>query len=83
MALGMAVDAFGRILGFAMRGAGATRFVTAVAFALQWGVQLPLAWLVGVYLDFGLIGIAWVRLLLFVTETSIVTVGWRSSFWTR
>jgi MATE family multidrug resistance protein len=83
MALGMSVDAFGRILGFALRGAGATRLVTTVAFVLQWGVQLPLTWLVGVHLGFGLPGIAISRLLLFVTEAVIVTMIWRHGFWAR
>ncbi|MGH8432182.1 MAG: MATE family efflux transporter, partial [Solimonas sp.] len=83
MALGMSIDAFGRILGFALRGAGATRLVTAVAFMLQWAVQLPLAWLVGVQLGFGLIGMAASQLLIFAVETAIVTSLWRSGFWTR
>src|SRR5713101_6364829 len=78
LALGMSVDAFGRILGFALRGAGATRLVTAVAFVLQWGVQLPLAWLVGVHLGFGLTGIATSRLVLFATEAAAVTIMWRN-----
>jgi putative MATE family efflux protein len=81
MALGMSVDAFGRILGFALRGAGATRLVTAVAFSLQWGVQLPLAWLIGVRLGCGLMGIAIIRLLLFAVEAAVVTLMWRDGFW--
>jgi multidrug resistance protein, MATE family len=83
LALGMSIDAFGRILGFALRGAGATRLVTAVAFALQWGVQLPLSWLIGVHLGFGLFGMAISRLLLFAAETTIVTLLWRNGFWGR
>jgi multidrug resistance protein, MATE family len=83
LALGMSVDAFGRILGFAMRGAGATRLVTAVAFALQWGVQLPLAWFVGVHLDFGLPGMAISRLALFVVEAACLTAMWANGFWHR
>lgn len=83
MALGMSVDAFGRILGFALRGAGATLLVTTVAFVLQWGVQLPLSWLVGVHLGFGLPGIATSRLLLFAAEAVIVTMIWRHGFWAR
>lgn len=74
------VDAFGRILGFALRGAGATRLVTTVAFALQWGVQLPLIWFVGVHLGSGLLGIAIIRLLLFAIESIIVTMMWRNGF---
>jgi putative MATE family efflux protein len=81
LALGMSIDSFGRILGFALRGAGATRMVTAVAFALQWGAQLPLSWLVGIELGYGLLGIAISRLLLFAAETAIVAIMWRNGFW--
>lgn len=77
MALGMSIDAFGRILGFALRGASATRLVTAVGFTLQWAMQLPLAWLVGVQFGLGLIGIAVSQLLIFATETTIVAMLWR------
>ena len=83
LALGMSIDAFGRILGFALRGAGATRLVTATAFTLQWGVQLPLAWLIGVHLGFGLLGMAISRLCLFAAEAVIVTLLWRNGFWSR
>ena len=83
MALGMGIDAFGRILGFALRGAGATRLVTLVAFGLQWGVQLPLTWVMGVHFGFGLVGMAVCRLLLFAAEALIVTMIWRHGFWAR
>jgi putative MATE family efflux protein len=81
LAVGTSVDAFGRILGFAMRGAGATRLVTAVGFALQWGVQLPLSWLVGVHLGLGLTGMAISRLALFAVEATCLTMMWRNGFW--
>jgi putative MATE family efflux protein len=83
LAAGMSIDAFGRILGFALRGAGATRTITAVAFALQWSAQLPLSWLVGIELGYGLLGIAVSRLLLFAVEAAIVALMWRSGFWSR
>jgi MATE family multidrug resistance protein len=81
MALGMSIDAFGRILGFALRGAGATRLVTLVAFGLQWGVQLPLIWLMGVHFGFGLFGMSVCRLLLFAVEAAIVATLWRNGLW--
>ena len=81
VALGMSVDAFGRILGFALRGAGATRAVTAIAFLLQWGVQLPLGWFVGVYLGFGLPGLAVNRLIWFAVEAGLCVALWRNGFW--
>ncbi|HSH99264.1 MAG TPA: MATE family efflux transporter [Reyranella sp.] len=81
MAMGMGVDAFGRILGFALRGAGATRLVATVSFALQWGVQLPLSWLIGVHFGLGLLGIAINRLVLIAAESLILTLMWRNGFW--
>ncbi len=83
LALGMGIDAFGRILGFALRGAGATRAITLAAFALQWGGQLPTSWLVGVHLGFGLVGIAINRLAWFAVEAAIATGLWHSGFWKR
>lgn len=83
LAIGMSIDAFGRVLGFALRGAGATRLAAAVAFLLQWAVQLPLVWWAGVHLGLGLTGIAAVRLALFVVETAIFALLWRSDFWER
>lgn len=83
LAIGMSIDAFGRILGFALRGAGATKLVTLVAFILQWAVQLPLTWFVGVYLGFSLLGIAIVRLVLFAVEAAIVALLWQNDFWAR
>ena len=83
LALGMGIDAFGRILGFALRGAGATRAITLVAFALQWGGQLPTSWLVGVHLGFGLVGIAVNRLAWFAIEAAIAIGLWHSGFWRR
>lgn len=83
MALGMGMDAYGRILGFALRGAGTTTLVTMVAFALQWGAQLPIAWLVGIHLGFGLLGMTISRVLLAAAETAIVMMMWRDGFWSR
>jgi Na+-driven multidrug efflux pump len=83
LALGTSVDAFGRILGFALRGAGATKLVTAVAFALQWGLQLPLVWYFAVSLGYGLIGLAACRFVLFTLESAIVAFIWRSGFWSQ
>lgn len=83
LAIGMGIDAFGRILGFALRGAGATRLVASLAFLLQWAVHLPLVWWAGVHLELGLTGIAAVRLALFAVETAVLALLWRSDFWSR
>ncbi len=56
---GIALDAVGMVLLNGMIGAGYTRTVMVVSVALQWLVFLPIAYLVGPYLGFGLTGI-WV-----------------------
>lgn len=55
--------------------------VTLVAFVLQWGLQLPLMWFVGLQLGYGLLGIAAVRLVPFIVEAGITTLLWRHGYW--
>ncbi len=55
----MVVEALGLVLMHALMGAGDVRRVMVVAIAAQWAVFLPLAYLAGPVLGFGLIGI-WV-----------------------
>ncbi len=83
LALSMCIDTFGRVLAFALRGAGATQVQAMVAFGLQWCVQLPLCWYVGVSLGHGLEGIALVRLLLYAVEAAILGFIWHRGRWSR
>jgi len=76
LALSMAIDTAGRVLVFALRGAGAAHVPALVTFGLQWGAQLPLCWTVGVALNGGLVGIAFVRLALCVVESIVMAVAW-------
>ena len=55
----MVIEAFGLVLMNALLGAGAARQVMIVSVALQWLVGLPLSWLAGPYLGYGLFGV-WV-----------------------
>lgn len=77
LALSMCIDTAGRVLVFALRGAGAAHVPALVSFALQWGAQLPLCWTVGVALDGGLVGIASVRLMLCIVESAVMAAVWR------
>jgi putative MATE family efflux protein len=83
LALSMCIDTVGRVLAFALRGAGATRLQTMVAFGLQWCIQLPLCWYVGVSLGHGLVGIALVRLFLYALEAVILGFIWHRGHWSR
>jgi MATE family multidrug resistance protein len=74
----MTVEALSMVLMHALLGAGDTRRVMAVAVIMQWGVFLPVAWLVGPVLGGGL------------TAVWIAQIGYRAlqagvflRFWTR
>ncbi len=82
LGLGVAFDALGRILGYALRGAGATKFATVVPFASQWLVELPLMWWVGLRLRYGVLGITIVRTALMAAEAAALAWIWRSDSWT-
>ena len=71
----------GLILMQALLGAGASGVVMKVAVSLQWLIFLPLAYLVGPVLGFGLLGV-WIlqgghRALLSILYTSL----WRGRKW--
>ena len=59
LALMMPLDTAGLVLLHALQGAGDTRRVMTVAVIMQWGVGLPLVWLLGPTLGLGLLAV-WV-----------------------
>ncbi len=77
-----AIDVFVRVLGFALRGAGATRSATGIAFVAQWLLQLPLIWWVGVHLQFGLTGIVVTQVGLTCLEAAAYALVWQRERWT-
>jgi multidrug resistance protein, MATE family len=81
LALSMYVDTFGRVLAFALRGAGATKAASSISFGVQWGLSLPLAWYIGVHLGYGLVGIFVSRLALYGVETAAMSCLWHSRIW--
>lgn len=83
LGLGVAIDAVGRILGFALRGAGATKSATIIPFVVQWLAQLPLMWWVGVKLGYGLNGVVAVQFSLALVEAVALALIWRGGGWTR
>jgi adenylate kinase family enzyme len=75
------VDAFVRVLNFALRGTGATKPATAIPFAVQWLVQLPLMWLVGLRLHMGMTGIVTLQVALSVVEALVFAFVWQRGSW--
>jgi MATE family multidrug resistance protein len=81
LALSMSFDTFGRILTYGLRGAGSTAAPSAVSFAFQWLVMLPLSWWVAVKLGFGLNGAMLVLLGRSVAEAAVMAWLWRGRSW--
>jgi MATE family multidrug resistance protein len=77
------VDAFGIVASGSLRGAGDTRWPFLAQSALAWGLFIPLAYLLGVTLEGGLVS-AWVGGTLYVSVLS-ATLVWRfrSGAWQR
>jgi putative MATE family efflux protein len=77
----MAIEAVGIILLNAITGAGATKLSMAVSIGLQWVVFLPVAYLVGPVLGFGLLGV-WLANVGFRTLLAAVSAFcWRRRVW--
>jgi multidrug resistance protein, MATE family len=76
-------DALGIIAEGALRGAGDTRWPFAVHTVLNWVFFVPLAYLLGVRLDYGLFG-AWCGGLVFVVAlAALLAWRFRSGAWRR
>lgn len=80
--LTLLLDTFSRVLGFGMRGAGATGYIASVNLIVNWLIQLPLGWFVGVRLGYGLAGMAVARLAVVALECLLVAVLWHGERWT-
>ena len=80
--LQVAADTAYRVLGYALRGAGATKVGAGVPFASLWLIQLPLMWWAGVALHQGVLGIVAVQVALNVAETVVLAAIWAGDFWT-
>jgi putative MATE family efflux protein len=73
--------AAGMILTQALFGAGNPRFVMVVELCLHFGMLLPLAWLLGVVLDLGLLGV-WASAATYVVLlTVIMAFKWKGGSW--
>ncbi|SEI64658.1 putative efflux protein, MATE family [Allopseudospirillum japonicum] len=61
-ALMIVLDTGALVFNQALQGIGAHKAAMQLALSLQWGLFLPLAWWLGVYLGYGLLGIWWLQL---------------------
>ena len=77
----LAVDAVGLVLMNALQGAGATARVLKVGFTLQWLIALPLAYLVGPFLGWGMFAVWMAHLGYRVIQALWFAYLWRRRDW--
>jgi len=75
------IDGIGLVLWQSLLGAGASRAVMIVSGSLQWGVFLPLAFVAGPVLGYGLVGIWLAQVLHRVLQATIYSTLWRRGAW--
>lgn len=80
-AVGVVLDAIGIVLAQALLGAGANRTVLKVSIALQWGMLLPLAWLLGPVLGGSLTAVWSVQLLFRCINSAVFATIWQKGHW--
>lgn len=79
--LTIAIDAAGMILSYALLGAGAAARVMQVSVGTLWVIGLPIAWLAGPYLGFGLVAV-WVAFIgCRMLQTAIFAGLWGRGRW--
>ena len=81
--IGMAIEGLGMVMMHALLGAGDTRRVMAVAVLSQWGVFLPIAYLAGPMLGFGLAVIWTLQVGYRAAMAGVFTWFWVRGGWTR
>ncbi|MGH7022989.1 MAG: MATE family efflux transporter [Caulobacteraceae bacterium] len=70
------------VLGFAFRGAGATKIAAAVPFVSLWAIQMPLMAWIGLTLRQGLAGIVWVQTGVAADDALVLAALWAGAAWT-
>jgi Na+-driven multidrug efflux pump len=77
----ISLDAIGLVLLNALYGAGASRSVLIVGTTMQWGLGLPLAYLFGPILGWGLAWM-WAAMILYrVGQSLILALMWKKRRW--
>lgn len=80
-AVAVVLDAVGIVLAQALLGAGANRTVMKVSISLQWGLLLPLAWLLGPGLGGSLMAVWSVQLLFRCINSAVFATIWQRGHW--
>jgi len=75
------MDGMGLVLLNALLGAGDSRRAMVISIGLQWGLFLPLAYLIGPILGFGLLGIWMAQIGYRGLQAGVFALQWRAGRW--
>lgn len=77
----LAIDGFVGVMNFALRGAGATKAASAIPFVIQWLLQMPAIWLIGIKLGYGMTGIVMSQVVLTCAQAVAFVIVWQRQRW--
>jgi MATE family multidrug resistance protein len=83
LGLTMFLDTVGMVLLNALLGAGYNRVVMAVSIGLQWGLMLPLAFVAGPVLGFGMLGVWAVQIGYRLVQAASFAAIWSGDRWAQ
>jgi Na+-driven multidrug efflux pump len=72
----------GLVLGFAIRGAGATRIAALIPFVSQWAATLPATFVCALVLGWGLTGMVGVQFTVAIADAVVTILIWKGRAWT-
>jgi len=81
VAIGLPLEALGMVMMSALMGAGATKVTMRVSMGMQWLLFLPMAWILGPMLGYGLTAIWLVQMLYRGSQTFIYAFIWNKKNW--
>ena len=79
--IGLIFDVSGIVLSSSLQGVGDMRRVLLVSFSLQWGFMLPVVYLIGPVLGYGLLPIWMVMVLWRVAGVAVYSTLWHRRGW--
>ncbi len=77
------VIGFVTIMSAALVGAGAAKTSLVLTLIIQWCLTLPLQWILGIYLGYGLLGIVFGFLIAYSIGSVVVVYIWHREGWSR
>ncbi len=75
------IDGIGLVLQHALLGAGASRITMAISIVMQWVLFLPLAYLIGPTMGYGLLGIWIAQIAYRILQAGVFVWLWRGGSW--